>query len=313
MRKRVLGRTGLAVSEVAFGGVEIGMPYGLGAAEMPDDAAAIKLLQKAVDLGINFFDTARHYGESERLMGEAFAGSREQVVISSKCVHFNKTGQIPAYDSLKALVSQSLEETLKNLKTDYLDLFMVHYADVDVLQNEEVARVFSDLKQEGAVRNIGVSVYKDVETGMAVDAGVWDVIQLPYNLMDQSHGSHFKNAQSKDIGLIVRSVLMRGMLTDRTFQMHEALRNVERYLEAYRDVANAHFASFPAYAVKFALKNLEVSSVLVGIDKDAYLDACVDYLAGTELSDEVFEQSKRMRYPDPSFLNLAEWDKKGWL
>lgn len=314
MKKRILGRTGLSVSEIAFGGVEIGMPYGLGAHEMPDEAAAIQLLQKAVELGINFFDTARHYGESERLMGLAFQGIRDQVILATKCVHFkDDKGNIPAYRELKTIVHESLKISLKNLKTDYVDLFMVHYADMDILQNEDVVRVFSEIQGEGYVKNIGVSVYKVEETAKAVQSGVWDVIQLPFNLMDQSHGDCFQDANEKGVGIIVRSVLMRGMLTERKFKMNEALKDVEHHLEAYRAVAKTHFGDFPEYATKFALKHPQVSSVLVGIDKEEYLHASLRNIKGRGISDELFIQSQKMQYPDPSFLNLAEWDKKGWL
>src|SRR5699024_1491124 len=121
MKRRILGRTGLSVSEIAFGGVEIGMPYGLGAQEMPDEASAIQLLKKAVESGINFFDNARHYGESERLMGEAFQGIRNQVVLATKCVHLkDEEGNIPTYSELKEIVEKSLDLSLKNLKTDYI-------------------------------------------------------------------------------------------------------------------------------------------------------------------------------------------------
>ncbi|MBD1432912.1 aldo/keto reductase [Sphingobacterium sp. DN00404] len=314
MKTRILGRTGLSVSEIAFGGVEIGMPYGLGAHEMPDEASAIQLLQKAVESGINFFDTARHYGESERLMGLAFQDIRDRVILATKCVHFkDEEGNIPAYPELKAIVRESLEESLKNLKTDYVDVFMVHYADMDILQNEDVARVFSEIQGEGHVKNIGVSVYKVEETAKAIQSGIWDAIQLPFNLMDQSHGDCFQYADEKGVGIIVRSVLMRGMLTERKFKMHKALKEVENHLEAYRAVAEVHFDNFPAYATKFALKHPQVSSVLVGIDKEEYLHASIRNLEGNALSNELFKESQQMKYPDPSFLNLAEWDRKGWL
>lgn len=314
MNKRTLGRTGLSVSEIAFGGVEIGMPYGLGAHSMPAEGAAIRLLQKAVELGINFFDTARLYGESERLMGEAFQGIRKELVIATKCAHFkDESGNIPPYQELKDRIAGSLELSLGNLKTDYVDLFMVHYADIETLQHEDVARIFLNLKEEGRVKHIGVSVYKEQETAEAIKSGVWDAIQLPFNLMDQSHGNCFEEANKSGIGLIIRSVLMRGMLTERHFKMNEALKNVEHHLQAYRAVAKEHFGSFPEYATKFALKHQEVSSVLVGIDKEEYLHASLQSLEGTELSADLFMQSKNMQYPDPSFLNLAEWDRKGWL
>lgn len=314
MNKRILGHTGLSVSEIAFGGVEIGMPYGLGAQDRPSDDDAVRLLQQAVARGINFFDTARHYGESERLMGEAFAGIRKEVVIATKCVHLRDAdGTIPPYTALKDLVHKSLDTSLQNLKTDYIDLFMVHYADMEILDNDEVSQVFSDLLGNGAVRHIGVSVYKAEETARALHAGIWSVIQLPFNLMDQSHAAHFDEAHERGVGIIVRSVLMRGMLTDRKFRLHKELGAVEKHLEAYRKIALNNFGNFPEYATKFALKHPQVSSVLVGIDKEEYLLESLRNVAGEELTAQLFEQAKDMRFPDPKFLNLAEWDKKGWL
>ena len=90
MIKRTLGNTGIHVSEIAFGGVEIGVPYGIGvksAADMLSVKEAINLLHTAIDSGINFFDTARMYGTSENIMGNAFKSRRSEVVIATKCRH----------------------------------------------------------------------------------------------------------------------------------------------------------------------------------------------------------------------------------
>lgn len=306
------------MSEVAFGGVEIGVPYGIGVhseADMLAEQDAIELLDKAVDRGINFFDTARLYGESERIMGRAFADRRDKVVLASKCRHFRQAdGKLIPPSDVKRFVRDSLQESLTQLKTDYIDLYMVHYADREILGMEEVAAVFSSLRDEGVVRAIGVSVYKAEETELAISSGVWDAIQLPFNLMDQSHGVHFPKAQERGVGVIVRSVLMRGMLTDRVKDLHPALGNIERHIQQYRVLsANAGFDGLPQFATQFALSHDAVSSVLVGIDKVAYLEDAIASASGAYLSEELLAQVQKMGYPQPESLNLAEWDKKGWL
>lgn len=317
MKRRLLGRTGLSISEIGFGGVEIGIPYGIGVeakAEMPVANQSVQILKKAVELGMNFFDTARLYGDSERLLGIALKDVREQVVIATKCVHFRDTnGVIPEYDSLLQIINDSLNKSLSTLQTNYIDIFMVHYADMEILQNEDVCKIFSDLKNEGKVRHIGVSVYKAEESLYAVRSGIWDVIQLPFNLLDQSHSICFEEAKERGVGIIVRSVLMRGLLTDKVFKMDEALVEVKQNIEKYRKIAKKYFRNFPEYATKFALKYSEVSSVLVGIDKEEYLMASVSSTIGDDLSESVFEVSKKLAYPNPEMLNLAEWDKRGWL
>lgn len=317
MRKKKLGHTGIEVSEIAFGGVEIGVPYGIGVKSESDMLAAhdaIALLHRAVDEGINFFDTARLYGDSERIMGLAFAGRRQQVVLASKCRHLRQAdGQLVPRAELEQYIRGSLQESLHTLQTDYIDLYMVHYADEGILHTDEVAAIFSAIKAEGLVQAIGVSVYKPEETGQAIDAGIWDAIQLPFNLMDQSHGAYFGKAYDRGVGIIVRSVLMRGMLTDRMGRLHPALGDVERHIQGYRKLLAGNFTGLPQFATQFALSHEAVSSVLVGIDKPAYLDDAVACASGRYFDAGLLAQAQSMGYPTPDFLNLAEWDKKGWL
>ena len=317
IQQNKLGRTEISVSEIAFGGVEIGMPYGIGVRtkeEMLTEQEAIQLLHRAVDSGINFFDTARLYGESERIMGMAFRDRRKEVVLASKCRHLRQeNGELYAGGELENFINASLKESLVNLKTDYLDVFMIHYADDGILDNEEVAEIFNRLKKRGLVRAIGVSVYRPEETGKAIRNGTWDMIQLPFNLMDQSHGAFLGEAAEKKIGIVARSVLMRGMLTDRRPQLHAALLNVEQHIDGYRQYLVPETRELPQLATRFVLQQEAIASVLVGIDKAAYLDAALHTLECSGLDKDLMRVLKSRAYPDPGFLNLAEWDKKGWL
>ena len=151
MRKRPLGNTGMAVSEIAFGGVEIGKPYGIGVKNTDDmltETEAIDLLHRAVDHGINIFDTARNYGKSESIMGEAFKGIRDKVILETKCNNiYNEDGEIPKYPELQQIIETSLNDSLQALQTDYVDIFMLHQSDLKILENEDVSRVFLNLKR----------------------------------------------------------------------------------------------------------------------------------------------------------------------
>ena len=230
MLKRSLGKTGIAVSEIAFGGVEIGIPYGIGVhdhSDMLTHAEAIKLLHASLEGGINFFDTARLYGESETIMGKAFHDRRQQVVLSTKCKHFrNEKGEIPSYNDLRKTVESSLAESLKELQTDYVDVFMLHQADHEILENENVSRIFSELKDSGMVRAIGASTYTTDETKQAIESRIWNVIQLPFNLMDQRQEDFFDLAAINGVGIVIRSVLLKGLLSDKGRGLHPALKDV---------------------------------------------------------------------------------------
>lgn len=318
MKKRTLGRTKLTVSEIAFGGVEIGMPYGIGVLnekDMLSKKEAIHLLHAAVDDGINFFDTARSYGHSENIMGEAFKALRERVIISTKCTHLIKEGEgsLPQANHLKKRIEDSLQDSLQALQTSYIDVFMLHNATMEILSNEEVASAFLKVKKTGIARAIGVSTYLPEETKLALDTGVWDVIQLPFNLLDQRQKSLFDLAMQKEVGIIVRSVLFKGLLSDRGKNLHPALSGVETHIGSYDKLIGANTGDLSTLAAKFVLSFKAVSSALIGMDRMKYLKKAVQIADGAYLNCEKLLQAEELSYPDPEFLNLHHWDKMGWL
>ncbi len=316
MNKRALGNTGILVSEIAFGGVEIGMPYGFGIntkSDMLPRENAIKLLREALNKGMNFFDTARLYGDSESIMGEAFEGRRAEVVLSTKCNHLKLAdGTIPPLNELKKLVEESLAESLNFLKTDYVDVFMLHQADLEILANRDVMAVFKALKDNGKTKAIGASTYSVEETEAGIENG-WDVIQLPFNLLDQKQAVCFDKAKEKGVAIIVRSVLMKGLLSSRGSNLHPALEEVESHIKKYYTLLSPETNTLPAFATKFALSFEQVSSILIGIDKPEYLNDALACVAGNALEETVISKAKDMAFPNPTFLNLHEWDVKGWL
>lgn len=317
VKKRPLGKSGSCVSEISFGGVEIGMPYGIGVNSKDDmlsEADAVKLLHAAVDSGINFFDTARMYGESEKIMGKAFKSKRHEIVLATKCRHLlSSNGELPSGQYLEDMIEKSLYESLEALQTDYVDVFMLHQANIKILENEVIADTFSRLKEKGVCRIAGVSTYTTEETRKAIDSGNWNLIQLPFNMMDQRQGSLFEDAYQKGIAIVVRSVLLKGLLSAKGKNLHPALKDVENHIANYEQLLENRDYDLSALATKFALSFPEVSSVLVGIDRKEYLDRTLKTANGEYLGAETLEKAKRLAYPDPGFIDLPYWDKMNWL
>lgn len=317
MNKRLLGKTGLSVSEIAFGCVEIGMPYGIGVnsrEDMLSEDAAVRLLNNALDSGIDFFDTARIYGNSEEIIGKAFKERRNEVILCTKCRHLRDShGELPKDLEIDNIIESSFYESLERLQTDYVDIFMLHQVDKDILENDYVSDTFLRLKKEGKVRTTGISTYTVEETEGAIELGIWDVIQLPFNLMDQRQMSLFTKASEKGIGIVVRSVLLKGLLSDRGKSLHPALEKVEKHITNYNELLEKTNYNLPTLATKFALSFPEVSAVLVGIDKKEYLDQALETANGVYLDGGKLEKARRLAYPDPEFLNLPYWDKMNWL
>ncbi len=317
MNKRTLGKTGIEVSEIAFGSVEIGLPYGIGVnskEDMLSEIEAVELLNSAFDKGINFFDTARAYGRSESIIGRAFKNKREKVVIGTKCKHFyDANKRLPSTNKLIQIIIASLQESLDALQTDYVDIFMLHNATEEILNNNVISDTFQKLKSEGLIKATGASTYTTEETKKAVESGFWDVVQVPFNLMDQTQESIFSLASEKGVGIVVRSVLLKGILSEKGRKLHPVLKDVETHVNNYNALLTGSIPTLPMLATKFALSFKEVSSVLVGIDKEKYLLESIEAANGVYLDDETLMRAKELRYPDPKFLDLSKWDRMGWL
>ncbi len=316
MIQRKLGAPGLEVSEVAFGCVEIGMRYGLGSSpdDMPTETEAIHLLQTALKSGINFYDTAPVYGTSESLIGKAFKLHRSDVVIATKCRYFqNSQGIIPPYDELRQNIEASLATSLEALQTDYIDVYMLHQGTAEIISNPDVRSIFTSLKQSGVIKATGVSVYTTLQAELAIEAGAWDVIQVPFNLMDQRHAALFAKIHSRGMGLIIRSVLMKGLLTEKGNNLHPVLADVERHIKTYDTLTARLNIKLSTLAPRFVLSFPQVSSILVGIDKLNYLEESIAAANGKYFDATLLKEAEGLAYPDPSFLDLPKWDREGWL
>jgi len=313
MNKRILGHTGISVSELAFGGVEIGMPYGIGvhsAADMLTEEGAVQLLHAALGAGINFIDTARQYGQSEAIIGKACKGKRAQVVIATKCKHLHG---VNASIPLPVHIATSLNESLAALQTSYADIYMLHDSDPAIVQNPAVTDSFAALKKAGCIRATGVSTYTPAETKAAIESGHWDVVQVPFNLLDQRQEALFALAQERGVGIVVRSVLLKGLLSTRGKGLHPALQPVEQCIERFDALAQDLHMNLPALATQFALSFKEVSSILVGLDRMEYLEQSVATANGHYLTPAQMQAAKALAYPEPDFLNLHQWSVNGWL
>lgn len=317
MNTRPLGQTGIEVSEISFGTVELGIPYGIGVDSeedmLPVDEA-IALLRTALEHGITFFDTAPAYGRSEELLGQAFADRREQVVICTKCPGLtDDTGTLLRGRDLRAVIDSSLECSLAALRTDYVDVFLLHRVSDEILGDPEIADALLATKRDGRVRAIGGSTYTTSETRLLIESGVWDVAQVAYNLMDQRHGPLLTEAQARGVGVMVRSVLFKGVLTDRGRGLHPALEPVERHRAAYGSLLGEEARTLSELATRFVLSEPAVSSVLVGIDRAEYLQQALDVANGRYLSPATMQRARDLAYPSPEFLDLSAWHQKGWL
>nr|WP_295784087.1 aldo/keto reductase [Rhodoferax sp.] len=209
MKYRTLGRTGWMVSTVGFGGWAIGGSWGT-----VDEAEALKTLHRALDSGINFFDTADVYGDgrSERLLGALRRERSEPFYIATKAGLRLDPHVADGYT--RANLSAFVERSLKNLGVETIDLLQLHSPPTDVYYRPEVFEVLEDLVRAGKIRFAGVSVNRVEEGLKAIEFPIVQSVQIVYNIFRQRPAELFlAEARRRGVGVLARLPLSSGMLT----------------------------------------------------------------------------------------------------
>ena len=209
MKYRELGRTGWKVSEISFGAWAIGGAWG-----DVDDRESLAALHRAVDLGVNFFDTADVYGDgrSERLLAQLRRERSEEVIIATKAGRRLDPHVAGGYN--RANLSAFIERSLQNLETDALDLVQLHCPPTEVYYRPELFGVLDDFVQQGKIRFYGVSV-ENVEQGLkAIEYSGVQTVQIIFNMFRQRPAElFFGEARRKKVGILARVPLASGLLT----------------------------------------------------------------------------------------------------
>jgi aryl-alcohol dehydrogenase-like predicted oxidoreductase len=317
VRTITLGRTGLEVSRIAFGTWQLGGEWGTF-----DEGEAIAAIRRARELGITLFDTAQAYGfgASEQLLGEALRpeldGDRESVVIATK-------GGIrpPERDASAAFLRHGVEESLRHLGVDSIDIYQVHWPDPDT-HPEETAGALQELVDEGKIRHVGVSNY-DVAQMEAFEAvRPVEVLQPPYHLFQREIEEEVLSyARAHDIGVLAYSPLASGLLAGRidegtTFEPDdwrsqasaftgEGLRRNLRVVRRLEELAGDLGMTLGQLAIAWVLAQPGVHVAIVGARSSANIEAS-SAAAGVELGpdalsriDEIAAEAEQFRGATP--------------
>jgi aryl-alcohol dehydrogenase-like predicted oxidoreductase len=205
----------LSVSPIGFGAFKIGRNQGIkypASYDLPDDAASDRLLNEIVDLGVTYIDTAPAYGLSEDRIGRALSHRRDELTISTK-VGETFTDGASNYDYSAKAVRRSVERSLSRLRTDVLDVLLLHSDghDLEILQETDAVPALLDVKQRGLARAIGLSG-KTVKGARAALAWA-DVLMVEFHLNDRSHEAVITEAAEHGVGIVVKKGLAAGHLS----------------------------------------------------------------------------------------------------
>lgn len=281
MKTRRLGRTELRVSEIGFGALEIGRPWGLpveGDFAVPSEREVQALLDRVLELGINLIDTAPAYMLSEERIGKWLKHRRKEFYLATKCGEFFD-GYDSRYDFSTVGTISFIETSLRRLQTDYLDLIQIHCGpnEEETVRRGEALEGMLRAKQQGKVRWVGVSCHAG---GAAAALGMqaYDVLQVPYSLLNRKiEREVLARAAPLDVGIVIRESLERGKLTDKVMELSPDggpqiawLHQLVRKLKARADAA-----TLQQLAIQFVLRRPEVATVLIGTRHSGHIEEAV--------------------------------------
>jgi aryl-alcohol dehydrogenase-like predicted oxidoreductase len=314
MKFRKLGKTGFEVSEISLGTWQVGGKWG----EPFSESNAEKILNLAIDSGINFIDTADVYsnGLSEKAIGRVIRNRSERVYVATKCgrqlnPHINELYQP---NSLRKFV----EASLRNMNLECLDLIQLHCPPTEVYYRPEIFELFDTLKQEGKILHLGVSVEKVEEGLKAIEYPNVCSVQIIFNMFRQRPLElFFREAQKKNIGIIARVPLASGMLTGKfkedtvfsaddhrnfningaAFDKGETFSGVDYHtgLKAIQELKNIFPGkNLAALALKWILKFEEVSCIIPGASNPQQITSNLDAFQLPDLSETEMEAVQKV-------------------
>lgn len=287
---RAFGRTGLNVTRLGFGAMEVrgeriwnGRPV--------TDAQAAGILSAVLDAGVTFVDTANDYGKSERYIGEFLADRRGEYVLATKC----GCSMVPAGDHDETPhewnrdhLLGNIDDSLAKLRTDHVDLLQLHNPSVELAEQHKVVDTLKEIREAGKTRFIGISS-NSPHLGTYIDWGVFDAFQIPYSALERRHENLITRAHEAGAGTIIRGGVARG-------EPGQGLGSEDRWAiwqRAGLDELLADGESRTQWQLRFTLSNPGVDTVIAGTLNPAHLADNVRAAEAGPLAEDVYEEAKR--------------------
>lgn len=289
LAKRTLGRTGLEVTQLGFGAMEVRGNRIWGGRPCSDEQAGT-ILNAVLDAGINFIDTANDYGKSEMYIGQFLAKRRDEFYLATKCgctMQFagdhDETPHIWTRENLR----RNIADSLMKMRTDYVDILQLHNPDVETTEKNGLVDALKELKSQGVVKHIACSSTSP-HLATYIDWGVFDAFQIPYSALERRHEDLITKAAEAGAGIIIRGGVARGEPgsglggEDRWAKFEQA--KLDELLDG---------ESRTGFLLRFTLSHPHCDTTIVGTLNPAHLDENLAIAAKGPLSADVYAEAKK--------------------
>ena len=290
MEKTKLGKTGLDVTKLGFGAMEIRGPRVWNGRPVADEEAG-KLLNEVLDSGITFIDTSYDYGRSEELIGRYISHRRSEYVLATKCGctlvdcgDHDETPHVWTRDNLL----HNIETSLRRLKTDYVDLLQLHGPTFRQVADGELIETLKEIQASGKARHIGISSYMP-NLADHLRTPEYETYQIPYSALEREHEEWIARAAAGGAGIIVRGGVGQG----EPGAGRGAPERWKVWEEANLDELLEEGESRTAFLLRFTLSLPELATTIVGTMKSEHLAENVRIARKGALPADVYEEAKR--------------------
>lgn len=208
---RTLGRTGLEVTQLGYGAMEVRGRRIWGGRPCTDEQAGT-ILNAVVDSGINFIDTANDYGKSEMYIGQFLSNRRDDYYLATKCgCHMQFAGDHDETPHIwtRDNIMRNISDSLAKMRTDYVDLLQLHNPDAETAEKSGLVDILNELRDAGVVKHIGCSS-RSPDLATFIEWDVFDVFQIPYSALERQHENLITQAAEADAGIIIRGGVAKG-------------------------------------------------------------------------------------------------------
>ena len=291
LTKRTLGRTGLQVTQLSYGAMEVRGARIWGGRHV-EEGQAEAILNAVLDSGINFIDTANCYGGSEEFIGKYISKRRGEFFLATKCgcqqVHKDETSDDTPHVWTRDNLFRGLHESLTRMKTDYVDIIQLHNPSPEQIEEDNLIAALTEMKQEGKVRWIGCSsTHPHIET--YIKMGIFDTYQIPYSALERQHEDVITKAARAGAGTIIRGGVARG-------EPGAGLGDTNRwdsFEKAKLDELREEGESRTAFLLRYVLSHPDLHTTIVGTLIPAHLEENIRIASKGALSTDVYTEAKK--------------------
>lgn len=291
LKKNRLGKSNLFVTPLTLGCMSLGT----------NRNKAINMLHHAIDSGINHVDTADLYGfgENEKIVGEAIKQKREKIVLTTKVGnHFDKQKRTWFWDARKEYIEKAVDDSLKRLQTDYIDLYLLHGGTMDDDMDDTI-EAFERLKSEGKIRAYGISSIRPNVINEYMNRANIDVVMMQYSMLDRRPEELLDMLNEKKISVLARGPLAKGILSNDSQKLHtKGMEGFVQYSEIELKNTIQHLSelneSITTLAFQFVLQHPAVASCVFGASTMNQLEENIRNSRISPMKTGLYEQIKKI-------------------